>query len=258
MDWCWSWNSNTLATSCKELTHWKRLWCWEGLGAWGEGDDRGWDGWMASPTRWTWFGWTLGDGDGQGGLACWDSWGPKDSDTTEQLNWTEQEWSGQCCWQDRRRKESIVFTHNTYDTNSVASFHIKDRSPTLDINSVSYNSILFWHQIPGVTVRLQRWWAQAHKTVPTSDISCKYWVPVGLTLPFELAKKLELSTTHPFFRFHTLIEWLMELRQVLWLLFSSVQFSLSVVSNSLRPHGLQHTRPLCPSPMPRVYSNSCP
>ena len=44
---------NTLATLCEELTHWKRPWCWEGLGA-GEGDDRGWDGWMASPTRWTW------------------------------------------------------------------------------------------------------------------------------------------------------------------------------------------------------------
>jgi len=43
-----------LATSCEELTHWKRLWCWEGLGAGGEGDARGWDGWMASLTRWTW------------------------------------------------------------------------------------------------------------------------------------------------------------------------------------------------------------
>ena len=53
-EWCWSWNSSTLATSCEELTHWKRLWCWEGLGAGGKGDDRGWDGWMASPTRWTW------------------------------------------------------------------------------------------------------------------------------------------------------------------------------------------------------------
>ena len=52
-DWCWSWNSNILATSCEELTHWKRPWCWEGLRAGGEGDDRGWDGWMASPTRWT-------------------------------------------------------------------------------------------------------------------------------------------------------------------------------------------------------------
>ena len=40
--------------------------------------------------------------------------------------------------------------------------------------------------------------------------------------------------------------------------FSSVQFSHSVVSDSLQPHGLQHTRPPCPSPAPRVYSNSCP
>ena len=43
-----------MTTSWEELTHWKRPWCWEGLGAGGEGDDRGWDGWMASPTRWTW------------------------------------------------------------------------------------------------------------------------------------------------------------------------------------------------------------
>ena len=53
-DWCWSWNSSTLATWCKELTHWKRPWCWERLRARGEGDDRGWDGWMASLTQWTW------------------------------------------------------------------------------------------------------------------------------------------------------------------------------------------------------------
>ena len=55
-DWCWSWNSNTLATSCEELTHWKRPWCWEGLEAGGEGDRRGWDGWMTSPTQgpWVW------------------------------------------------------------------------------------------------------------------------------------------------------------------------------------------------------------
>ena len=52
--WCWSWNSTTLATWCQELTHWKRPWCWERLKAGGEGDDRGWDGWMTSPTRWTW------------------------------------------------------------------------------------------------------------------------------------------------------------------------------------------------------------
>ena len=53
-DWCWSWNSNILATQCEELTHWKRPWGWERLKAGGEGDNRGWDGWMASPTWWTW------------------------------------------------------------------------------------------------------------------------------------------------------------------------------------------------------------
>ena len=53
-DWCWSSSSNTLATWCRELTHWKRPWCWEWWRARGEGDDRGWDGWMASPTQWTW------------------------------------------------------------------------------------------------------------------------------------------------------------------------------------------------------------
>ena len=42
-DWCWSWDSSTLDTSCEELTHWKRPWCWERLRAGGEGDDRGWD-----------------------------------------------------------------------------------------------------------------------------------------------------------------------------------------------------------------------
>ena len=50
-DWCWS--INTLAIWCKEPTHWKRPWCWERLKARKVGD-RGWDGWMASPTQRTW------------------------------------------------------------------------------------------------------------------------------------------------------------------------------------------------------------
>ena len=54
MDWSWSWNSNILATCCEELTRYKRPWCWERLKEGGEGEDRGWDGWMASPTRPTW------------------------------------------------------------------------------------------------------------------------------------------------------------------------------------------------------------
>ena len=57
-------------------------------GAGGEGDDRGWDGWMASLTRWTWVSVNSRIGDGQGGLVCCDSWGCKESDTTERLIWS--------------------------------------------------------------------------------------------------------------------------------------------------------------------------
>ena len=53
-------HSQSNITWCEELTHWKRPWCWERLRAGGEGDDRGWDGWMASPTRWTWVRVNLG------------------------------------------------------------------------------------------------------------------------------------------------------------------------------------------------------
>ena len=54
-DWCWSWNSNTLAKwVSEELTHLKRPWCWERLRAGGEADDREWDSWMVSLTQWTW------------------------------------------------------------------------------------------------------------------------------------------------------------------------------------------------------------
>ena len=65
------------------------LWCWEGLGSGGEGDNRGWDGWMASPTRWTWVWVNSGIGDGQGGLACCNSWGCGVGHDWTELNWTE-------------------------------------------------------------------------------------------------------------------------------------------------------------------------
>ena len=57
LEGCWSWSSNTFTTWCEKLTHWKRPWCWERLKAGREGDDRGWNGLMTSPTsptQWTW------------------------------------------------------------------------------------------------------------------------------------------------------------------------------------------------------------
>ena len=76
------------------MTHWKRPWCWEILKAGGKGNNRGRDGWMASLTQWRWVWVNSWSGDGQGGLARCNPWGHKESDTTEQLNWTESEmWS---------------------------------------------------------------------------------------------------------------------------------------------------------------------
>ena len=103
-EWCWSWNSNTLATSCEELTHWKRLWCWEGLDAGREEDDRGWDGWMASLTQWMWvwvnsgsWWWT-----GRPGVLQFMRSQRVGHDWVTQLNWTE--W-----WNSRKRNQENNF-----------------------------------------------------------------------------------------------------------------------------------------------------
>ena len=88
-DWCW--NFNTLATWCEELTHWKRTWCWERLKAGGEGDDRGWDVWMASSTRLTWVWvesrswWCMG----KPGILCFMGLQRVGHDWVTELTWTD-------------------------------------------------------------------------------------------------------------------------------------------------------------------------
>ena len=76
------------------MTHWKRHWCWEGLGAGGEGNNRGWDGWMASPTWWTWilvnsgsWWWT-----GRPGMLWFMGSQRVGHDWATELNWTDT-WS---------------------------------------------------------------------------------------------------------------------------------------------------------------------
>ena len=88
-DWCWSWNSNTLATWCEELTPWKRPWCWERLQVGGEGDVRGWEGWMASPTQWTWIWISSGSWWCTGRPGVLQSMGSQTVWHNERLNWTE-------------------------------------------------------------------------------------------------------------------------------------------------------------------------
>ena len=82
-NWCWSYN--TLAILCEDLTHLKRLRCWERLKAGGgvtEDEMVGWHHWFDGHE----FEQTLGVGDGQESLACFSPWGCKELDTTEWLN----------------------------------------------------------------------------------------------------------------------------------------------------------------------------
>ena len=96
----WNWNSNTLATWHEELTHWRRPWCWERLRAGGEGDDRGWDGWMALSTWWTWV-W-VGSGSwwwkGRPGVLQFMGLQRVGHDWATELNWSWCLILLMCCW----------------------------------------------------------------------------------------------------------------------------------------------------------------
>ena len=89
-DWCWSWNSNTLATWCEELTPWKRPWCWERLKAQGERDGRGWMvGWHGRLNGHE-SELALGVGDEQESLECCSPWDRRvGHDWATEMNWTE-------------------------------------------------------------------------------------------------------------------------------------------------------------------------
>ena len=89
-----------LATWCEELTHWKRPWCWEWLRAGGEWDDRGWDGWMASPTQWTYG----------GGLQVlvmdWEDW-------CAVLHGVTKNWTWLSDWTEKETKELYTDNYKT-------------------------------------------------------------------------------------------------------------------------------------------------
>ena len=106
----------------EKLTDWKRLWCWEGLGTGGKGEDRdemaGWHHWLDGCE----FEWTPRDGDGQRGLVCCDSWGRKESDTTERLNWTE------LMLGERNQIQNIIYRMMSYTWNCSEKQIYGDRS----------------------------------------------------------------------------------------------------------------------------------
>ena len=120
--------AETLATWCEELTHLKRPWYWERLKAGGEGDDRGWDGWMASQTQWTWA-W-VGSGSwwwtGRPGILQFTGLQRVGHDWATELNWT---WKLR---EDERRGKGRLLTGRQSEL-------IQQRQPEVHIKSQSKN-----------------------------------------------------------------------------------------------------------------------
>ena len=110
-DWCRSWSSNILVTWCEESTHLKRSWCWDRLNAGGEGDNRGWDGWMASLTRWTWVWISSG---------TW--WWTGKCDVLQSVG--SQSWTWLSNW-----TELIYFTYGNVSFHVTFSIHLTLSSP---------------------------------------------------------------------------------------------------------------------------------
>ena len=144
-DWCWSRNSSTLATWCEEPTYWKRSWCWERLKAGGEGDNRGWNCWMVSLTRWMWvwvnsrsLWWT-----GRSGVL--QSMGSQSQ--TRQSNWTELNQKVQNCsfWKKSEGKVKtnlhifLKFGHSSLHFKLIASFW-------LTVGQTSRNAWSTWYE----------------------------------------------------------------------------------------------------------------
>ena len=98
----------TLATWWEKLTHLRRPWCWERLKAGGEGGGKGWAGWMASPTQWTW---TPGAGD-----EAWHAAVHGVAKSQTRLNWTEMRFEDSLQAQTLRIYHMIQFTLSVKDT----------------------------------------------------------------------------------------------------------------------------------------------
>ena len=116
----------------------KRTWCWDRLKAGGEGDNRGWDGWMALLIQWIWVWARSGSGERQGHLVCCSPWGHQGFDTTEWLNSNQIQDSSQetitATFEVRlprgRLASNIILTQSAYSTHSGHS-HLYFREGTV-------------------------------------------------------------------------------------------------------------------------------
>ena len=182
-DQCWSWSSNTLAIWCKEPTHWKRSWSWERLKAGGEGDNRGWDGWMASPTRWTWV-WAVSRSwwwTGKPGVL--QSMGHK-ADTTQWLNNRSNNRIQEK--QERNRHPSVEKWDRGKETSS-SQFESKlsySQNWVTGLERAAHG-----HRVPGkasVCLGSLWWWKLCKGTQPGESMStfdCRAWWPLPVPTP---------------------------------------------------------------------------
>ena len=105
----------------EELTHWKRPWRWERLKVGGDGDDRGWDGWMASPTRWTWV-WAS-----SGSWSWWWTGKPGmlqsmgSQSRTQLSDWTELKWMRSLVYLPQLRQSLLKTKHQLGFLNELQS-----------------------------------------------------------------------------------------------------------------------------------------
>ena len=180
-DWCWTWNSNTLATWCEELTHLKIPWCWEWLKV-GEVDERGWDGWMASPTQRTWVWVNSGSWWWTGSPGMLQSLGMQ----RVGLNWvTELNWNS-------RENPSVAFSnllcHKTGSRHHLSlhliSLHSKS---SLSVSSTPEKAI-WLHSRTGSLLQWLREWSLLPTdlgSIPSSAIYQLYDLGKGLLNLFE-------------------------------------------------------------------------
>ena len=123
--------SETLANWFEELTHLKRPWCWERLKVGGEGDDRGWDGWMASPIQWMWI-WIIS--------GSWWWTGRPGVLQSVGLQTVGHDWATELNWD--HLGHLIVFSFNSSKNKWVFCLSVKSSTRTLRIYL-----IWFWSEI---------------------------------------------------------------------------------------------------------------
>ena len=135
-DWCWRWNSNTLATWWEKLTHLKRPWYWEKLKVGGEGDKRGWDGWTASLTQWIWVRVNSGSWWWTGRPAMLQPMGSQRvrHDWVTELSWDQRLWKHFL----RSQSPSFIYFNDEEISPLVHVFNIQDMPCMPPVNWVWY------------------------------------------------------------------------------------------------------------------------